>query len=291
MVAAGAAACLVLFAVSSGAATRCLSNSDCDDGVFCNGAERCVGNDRARAEVLIHPAKRARPGICRTAARAACVQPGAVPMLCDELPRRCIAIVDCGTERDKDGDGHDDTACGGDDCDDLDSQRFPGHAELCDPADRDEDCDPTTFGVRDSDGDGDPDATCCNVAGGERVCGTDCDDLTPGVHQGLAEVCDGRDNDCDGATDEGVRQVFYPDADGDGFGAVGSPPVSACQGGPGLSPLASDCDDTATAIHPGAMSCTGPASVRICQSDGSFTTTSCVQGFCLSQPNGTGICR
>jgi len=61
-----------------------------------------------------------------------------------------------------DGDGRDSIACGGDDCDDNDRNRYPGNAEVCDAEDHDEDCDATTFGNRDVDGDGHIDALCGN---------------------------------------------------------------------------------------------------------------------------------
>src|SRR5690348_5247253 len=47
-----------------------------------------------------------------------------------------------GTACDEDGDGHDAVTCGGDDCDDADRNRYPGATEVCDPASRDEDCNP-----------------------------------------------------------------------------------------------------------------------------------------------------
>lgn len=62
----------------------------------------------------------------------------------------------------------------------------------------------------------------------------DCNDLDPDVHPGAAEVCNGRDDDCNGKTDE----TF--DADGDGV------PTCAVNG------RAADCDDKDPAVHPGA---------------------------------------
>jgi hypothetical protein len=122
---------------------------------------------------------------------------------------------------DKDGDGHNRIGCaGGDDCDDNDAKRYPGAVEVCDALDRDEDCNPSTFGVRDADGDGHPDARCCNVqSNGRRVCGTDCNDAQPGIHRSQNESCNGVDDDCDGATDEGVTMAMWRDGDGDLFGA------------------------------------------------------------------------
>jgi hypothetical protein len=46
----------------------------------------------------------------------------------------------------------------------------------------------------------------------------DCDDSDLSVYPGAAEVCDGVDNNCNGAVDEGLLDTWYLDADGDGFG-------------------------------------------------------------------------
>ena len=47
---------------------------------------------------------------------------------------------------------------------------------------------------------------------------SDCDDGDATVHPGAEEVCDDKDNDCDGQVDELVQIDTYPDADGDGYG-------------------------------------------------------------------------
>lgn len=147
------------------------------------------------------------------------------------------------TNPDEDGDGSDSQACGGADCDDADPRRAPGRPEICDAAMLDEDCDVTTSGSRDADGDGSIDAACCNVdASGGRVCGNDCDDQRPGVSRTVPEVCDGLDNDCDGGTDEGVQHVLWRDRDGDGFGDPAETQF-ACSWSPGLSYVGNDCND------------------------------------------------
>ncbi len=171
-------------------------------------------------------------------------------MVCDEQGESCVG---CDVLADGDGDGHHASACGGDDCDDGDPGRYPGNAEVCDRAARDEDCDATTIGERDADGDGAIDAACCNVSvGGDRLCGTDCDDTSLAVRPSQAEVCDGRDNDCDGAVDEETSAVlWYLDADGDAFGrAIDSQP--SCAPLAGRSLLGTDCDDGVASVHPGA---------------------------------------
>src|SRR5262249_21160879 len=47
----------------------------------------------------------------------------------------------------------------------------------------------------------------------------DCNDNDPTVHPGAAEVCDGKDNNCNGTIDEGLESVVQcEDKDGDGHG-------------------------------------------------------------------------
>ena len=154
---------------------------------------------------------------------------------------------------DADGDGSMDAACGGDDCDDNDPNRYPGNTEVGDPYDHDEDCDFSTFGEVDKDGDGYYDARHCNIdnSGGFH-CGTDCDDNKANVNPAVAEVCNTIDDDCDGTVDEGMLATKYLDRDVDGFGDPASS-IKICAQENRSSPYAdaewlstygTDCDDT-----------------------------------------------
>ena len=197
----------------------------------------------------------------------------------------------CEVSPDQDGDGFDSTSCGGTDCDDTDANRSPSRTEVCDPANIDEDCNATTFGDRDVDEDGHPDAACCNVGGSGLRCGTDCDDTRPTINPEAPEVCDGRDGDCDSAIDEGVLMELYPDEDLDSYGA--GEPTMGCFLYEGASFLGNDCDDENASIVPGAMMCLNTADYAICQAeDGmwSIKATCPNQQACRAQPNGTGIC-
>ena len=143
--------------------------------------------------------------------------------------------------------------------------------EVCNGSD--DNCDGTTdpegaYGClpyyKDADGDG-------HGAGESRcLCGPqgdykatddgDCDDADPDVNKDAKEVCNGKDDDCDGETDEAQAEgctIYYKDSDQDGHGLQGD---SACLCGPTGAYTASvpdDCDDSDASRHPGAVGVCG----------------------------------
>ncbi len=82
----------------------------------------------------------------------------------------------------------------------------------------------------------------------------DCDENNEMVHPGATEVCNLRDDDCNGQTDENAPPVMmWPDGDGDGYyGVQAGTPKLGCGNTPGYATRGGDCDDKDAAIHPGA---------------------------------------
>ena len=80
---------------------------------------------------------------------------------------------------------------------------------------------------------------------------TDCNDQDPDIYPGAEELCDGVDNNCDGAVDEGLAFTLYPDADGDTYGDP-EQPTEVCEAEEGLVENAEDCNDGNATIYPGA---------------------------------------
>jgi hypothetical protein len=74
------------------------------------------------------------------------------------------------------------------------------------------------------------------------------------VFPGNAEVCDGRDNNCNGQVDEGLESSsFCTDADGDGHGVLGKGTVVGCTGNKGFGTCDNDCNDSDPQVFPGAV--------------------------------------
>jgi hypothetical protein len=149
------------------------------------------------------------------------------------------------------------------DCNDAAATVHPVATEICDGLDND--CngqvDDNAVGVgtwyRDVDTDGygvtaNPLQQCSQPAG-YVANSTDCNDANAAIHPGATEVCNAIDDDCDGVVDDGATgtSTWYADADGDAFGDAAAS-VVACFAPAGHVADATDCDDGAATVHPGA---------------------------------------
>jgi hypothetical protein len=174
------------------------------------------------------------------------------------LPLLLTGISSCETT-DADGDGW---SVDQGDCDDGDAGAYPGAAEVCDYKDNncdgqvDEGLTTTWYIDHDLDGHGDPAgsmASCSPPYSGYVLDGDDCDDAAAYSYPGAAERCDGQDNDCDGALDDGTDIPWYPDADGDLYGVSSGIITGNCEQPAGFAPRSGDCNDSAADVHPGAL--------------------------------------
>ena len=206
---------------------------------------------------------------------------------------------------DTDGDGSPDD----EDCAPDDAMIFPGAAEVCDGADQncdgtaDEGVTGTFYADADSDGFGDAAVTgeACEAGGGWVSDDTDCDDSSDAVNPGATEACDGVDNNCDGAADEGVTTTFYVDGDADGYGDATQPTLEDCAVSVGgYANEAGDCDDADAAYHPGAdesdcadpndYNCDGSVQYIDADSDGYAACEDCDDTSAVANPGAAEIC-
>ena len=203
--------------------------------------------------------------------------------LCDGVDNDCDSPTDEGvtttyyTDADADGYGDpsldvegcelaDGLSATGDDCDDSNPDINPAADETCDTVDND--CDGSideagALGERafyaDTDGDTYGDAgnvtLACTAPEGYVTDDQDCDDLHGDAYPGAPERCDTYDNDCDASVDEPNAidaPTWYADADGDTFGVDTSTVVQCAHPGAGWAIDSGDCDDSNSAINPGA---------------------------------------
>ncbi|MET0282870.1 MAG: MopE-related protein, partial [Polyangiales bacterium] len=213
----------------------------CDDGVYCNGVERC------------------EPGTLASDARG-CVRGDVVACAtgetCSEQRRACSPCSDTALD-DADGDGHEAASCGGDDCRDDEASTYPGAPELCNG--RDDDCDGAI--------DGDTASLACMQAApasSTSVCASGSCQITCSNPDAdlIAGACVPHD-DCAGVTAcgpgscvDGVRS--YTCSCPTGYaGSTACADVDECAG-------TNDCDSSPAACvnDPGSYHCACPATHR-----------------------------
>lgn len=161
------------------------------------------------------------------------------------------------------GPGH---ATSGGDCNDAISSIGPGAKEICN--DIDDNCNGNTdepgasgctvfYLDKDADSFGDPNDAACLCKGNKTpdyvdIAG-DCDDQSDKIKPGVPELCDGKDNNCDGKTDEENAQgcsLHYLDIDKDGYGPTDTG-VCLCKADAiYASNKPGDCDDNDLSVNP-----------------------------------------
>jgi len=158
----------------------------------------------------------------------------------------CPGVTDpTQTDGDSDGSG---LAC---DCDDADPRRYIGSPEHCDGIDND--CD-LTVPADEQDGDGDLYVECEGWTGGGGIIGGgDCNDTDGTIHPGVAEINDGKDNQCFGDEGYGVADEisgvcgFHNPSDKDEFSWTAQPGAASYEVARSTDPqFTSGCTTTTT---------------------------------------------
>ncbi len=188
---------------------------------------------------------------------ASAIFPGA-DETCNGLDDNCDGLTDNNATdatvwyTDADGDGYGtgtgtpsctqpaDTSAYDGDCDDANARYHPNadESDCTDP--NDYNCDGST-GSADADGDG------------YAAC-VDCNDADASINPAGTEVCNGKDDNCDGTVDNNAvdASTWYADTDGDGYGDAGTT-EAACTRPSGYLADDTDCNDADSSINPGAV--------------------------------------
>jgi hypothetical protein len=80
----------------------------------------------------------------------------------------------------------------------------------------------------------------------------DCNDMNAAVNDGMMEICNDVDDNCNSLVDDGLTFTdYYFDNDGDAFGNT-TDAVFACEQPSGYVPAGGDCNDNAFGVYPGS---------------------------------------
>ena len=212
------------------------------------------------------------------------INPDAIEV-CDNTDNNCSGFIDDGLEIftyyvDADGDTYGDAnnpkdtcalaapmgySANNMDCDDTNPEINPDAIEVCDNTDNncsgfiDDGLEIFTY-YADTDEDTYGDAavvldTCALAAPTGWVTNDlDCDDTDAAVNPDAIEVCDGKDNNCDGQINEELeRFTYFVDNDADGFGDEMAALDTCVADAPfGFVTIDGDCDDTNPMVNPDA---------------------------------------
>ncbi len=165
---------------------------------------------------------------------------------CDGTDNDCDGVVDEGCQCNYEG-----TATG------VCSRGSRDESGICSVAPGSYESQEASCDTLDNDCDGVVDEGCsCNFAGSssgvctDGVIGSEGKCTSPAGYERDETSCDGSDNDCDGATDEGVEETYYRDRDGDDYGDP-EDPKKACNEPSGYVSNQKDCYDENDDAYPG----------------------------------------
>ena len=202
------------------------------DGTPCNDGDSCTVSDKCSSGICLPGTKLGcnDAEVCTTDScnpKIGCVYVGLPEgVTCDDanvctvgetcVKAKCTSL----TKKDGDADGHVDSKCGGDDCDDASAKAYPGLKEVCD--DLDNDCKSGVDDGCDDDNDDWCDANFTIAAGVvPKTCtkgGGDCDDGKAPINPGAPEKLE---VDIDHRVALGTSMHYQATKSGHGF-AVGA---------------------------------------------------------------------